>query len=138
MGNSLISATRPALAHFWTRDSRILLGGFFVTILLIAYVWWPLAVEYFAYVDWTGEWWRYVDWLLIGIFGFVSIAMTTGADITLRNARRPGSSQPGRSRVRESPGGYTIINAMNMEELPKGAQSCPIITSIRVNDAMSM
>lgn len=70
--------TRPKL---WTRDSSILLGGFFVTVILIIYIWWPLAVDYFAYVDWNGEWWRYIDWLLIGIFGFMSITIIARADL---------------------------------------------------------
>jgi hypothetical protein len=65
----------------WTRDSSILLGGFFITIFLIIYIWWPLAVEYFAYVDWNGAWWRYIDWLLIGIFAFMSITIITRANL---------------------------------------------------------
>jgi hypothetical protein len=48
-----MSSLRLALTKLWTRDSSILLGGFFVTVLLILYVWWPLAEEYFAYVDWS-------------------------------------------------------------------------------------
>ena len=76
-----MSSIRSGLARIWTRDSSILLGGFFVTILLIIYVWWPLAVEYFAYVDWKSEWWRYIDWLLIGIFGFMSITIITRANL---------------------------------------------------------
>jgi hypothetical protein len=67
--------------HLWTRDSSILLGGFFVTILLIMYIWWPLAEEYLAYVDWNGEWWRYIDWLLFGIFGFMSVTIISRADL---------------------------------------------------------
>jgi len=63
----------------WNRDSSILLGGFFVTVFLIVYVWWPLAEEYLAYVDWNGEWWRYMDWLLLGIFGFISITIIARA-----------------------------------------------------------
>src|SRR5688572_31053968 len=70
-----MSPIRTALTRIWTRDSSILLGGFFVTVILIIYIWWPLAEEYFAYVDWKGEWWRYIDWLLIGIFGFMSITI---------------------------------------------------------------
>jgi len=69
------------LKNVWTRDSSILLGGFFVTVILIIYVWWPLAVEYFAYVDWNGEWWRYIDWLLIGIFGFMSVTIMSRANL---------------------------------------------------------
>jgi hypothetical protein len=77
----LMSLLRRTLTKVWTRDSRILLGGFFVTIILIIYIWWPLAQEYVAYVDWEGEWWRYIDWLLIGIFGFMSLTIIARADI---------------------------------------------------------
>jgi len=76
-----MSVIRAALKHFWTRDSSILLGGFFVTIFLIIYVWQPLAEEYLKYVDWNGEWWRYMDWLLLGIFGFMSITIIARADL---------------------------------------------------------
>lgn len=76
-----MSSLRSGLARIWTRDSSILLGGFFITILLIIYIWWPLAVEYFAYVDWSGEWWRYIDWLLIGIFTFMSITIIARANL---------------------------------------------------------
>ena len=76
-----MSEVRTALMRLWTRDSSILLGGFFVTVILIIYIWWPLAEEYFAYVDWSGEWWRYMDWLLLGIFGFMSITIIARANI---------------------------------------------------------
>jgi len=76
-----MSPIRTALTKIWTRDSSILLGGFFVTVILIIYIWWPLAEEYFAYVDWYGEWWRYMDWLLLGIFGFMSITIITRANL---------------------------------------------------------
>ena len=66
---------------FWTRDSSILLGGFFVTIFLIVYIWWPLAEEYLAYVDWNGQWWLYMDWLLLGIFLFMSITIVARANL---------------------------------------------------------
>jgi hypothetical protein len=65
----------------WTRDSSILLGGFFVTIFLIAYIWWPLAEEYLAYVDWNGAWWLYMDWLLLGVFLFMSITIVARANL---------------------------------------------------------
>ena len=68
-------------ARLWTRDSSILLGGFFVTIFLIVYIWWPLAEEYLAYVDWNGAWWRYIDWLLLGIFGFMSLTIISRANL---------------------------------------------------------
>jgi hypothetical protein len=76
-----MSSLNTALTRIWTRDSSILLGGFFITLILILYIWWPLAEEYFSYVDWTGEWWRYIDWLLIGIFGFMSITIITRANL---------------------------------------------------------
>src|SRR5215211_7852568 len=76
-----MSSLRVALTKVWTRDSSILLGGFFVTVILIIYVWWPLAVEYFAYVDWNSDWWRYIDWLLIGIFIFMSITIIARANL---------------------------------------------------------
>ncbi len=67
--------------RFWTRDSSILLGGFFVTIFLIVYIWWPLAEEVLSYIDWNGPWWRYLDWLLFGIFGFMSLTIVVRADL---------------------------------------------------------
>ena len=38
----------------------------------------------------------------------------------------------------ESLTGYTVINAANMDEAEKIAQGCPMITSVRVYEAMSM
>lgn len=67
--------------NFWTRDSSILLGAFFVTIFLIVYIWWPLAEEYLSYIDWNGPWWRYIDWLLIGVFLFMSITIVARANL---------------------------------------------------------
>ncbi len=65
----------------WTRDSSILLGGFFVTIFLIVYIWWPLAEEVLSYIDWNGPWWLYMDWLLLGIFFFMSITIIARANL---------------------------------------------------------
>lgn len=76
-----MSSLRITVAKLWTRDSSILLGGFFVTIFLIVYIWWPLAEEYLKYVDWDGAWWRYMDWLLLGIFGFMSITIISYANL---------------------------------------------------------
>ncbi len=76
-----MSSLRLTLTKLWTRDSSILFGGFLVTVFLIVYIWWPLAEEYLKYVDWDGEWWRYMDWLLLGIFGFMSLTIIAGADI---------------------------------------------------------
>lgn len=76
-----MSSLRLALRKLWTRDSSILLGGFFVTIFLIVYIWWPLAAEVLAYIDWNGHWWLYIDWLLIGIFLFMSLTVVSRADL---------------------------------------------------------
>jgi hypothetical protein len=72
------SNSRP---RFWTRDSSILLGGFFLVVFLIVYIWWPLAEEVLSYIDWNGPWWRYLDWLLFGIFGFMSLTIVARADL---------------------------------------------------------
>ncbi|MEW6083690.1 MAG: hypothetical protein AB1607_03750 [Chloroflexota bacterium] len=76
-----MSELRHTLKQFWTRDSSILLGGFFVTIFLIVYIWRPLAEEYLKYVDWSGAWWRYMDWLLLGIFAFMSVTIIARANL---------------------------------------------------------
>jgi hypothetical protein len=71
---------RPPLLR-WTRSSTILLSGFFLVIFLIIYVWWPLAQEVLSYIDWSGPWWLYMDWLLIGLFLFMSLTIVLGADL---------------------------------------------------------
>jgi hypothetical protein len=76
---SLRLRLRTALG--WSRASSLLLGAFIFTILLIAYIWWPLAEEYLAYVDWNGAWWLYMDWLLIGIFLFMSLTIVAQANL---------------------------------------------------------
>lgn len=76
-----MSSLRQVLTKMWTRDSSILLGGFFITLFLIVYIWWPLAEEVLAYIDWSGPWWLYMDWLLIGIFLFMSLTVIARADL---------------------------------------------------------
>jgi hypothetical protein len=65
----------------WTRSSSVLLGGFFLICGLIVYIWWPLAQEAIAYVNWSGPWWLYMDWLLLGIFLFMSLTIIARADL---------------------------------------------------------
>ncbi len=65
----------------WTRASYYLLSAFLLTVFLIAYIWWPLAEELLAYVDWQGPWWLYMDWLLLGIFAVISLLIMSGADL---------------------------------------------------------
>ncbi len=76
-----MSRIRTAFKNLWTRDSSVLFGGFLLTIFLIIYIWWPLAEEYLAYVDWNGEWWHYMDWLLLGIFAFMSTTIMARANL---------------------------------------------------------
>ncbi len=65
----------------WNRSAAVLLSGFFLTIGLIVYVWWPLAEELLRTIDWHGPWWRTMDWLLIGLFLFMSLTIIARADL---------------------------------------------------------
>lgn len=65
----------------WTKHSTVLLGGFFLIVFLIVYIWWPLAEAAMAYINWDGPWWRYMDWLLLGIFLFMSLTIMSRADL---------------------------------------------------------
>jgi hypothetical protein len=65
----------------WTGASSVLLGGFFLIVFLITYIWWPLAEQVFAYVDWRGQWWLYFDWLLVGILLFMTLTIIARADL---------------------------------------------------------
>ena len=77
------SLFRHALVLFgWTRSSSVLLGGFFLICGLIVYVWWPLAQEALATVNWNGPWWQYMDWLLLGIFAFMSLTIIAHANLS--------------------------------------------------------
>jgi hypothetical protein len=67
----------------WSRHSSYLLSGFLLTCLLIAYIWWPLVEEYLAYIDGSLPWYYYVDWLLVGIFLFMSLTIMARADLKI-------------------------------------------------------
>jgi len=70
------------LAWFgWSRSSSVILGGFFLICGLIVYIWWPLAQEAFAYINWEGQWWLYMDWLLLAIFAFMSLTIMARANL---------------------------------------------------------
>jgi len=66
----------------WTKSSSVLLGSFFLICGLIVYIWWPLAKEAIAYIDWGGPWWLYMDWLLLGIFGFMTVTIIAHANLS--------------------------------------------------------
>lgn len=65
----------------WTRSSYYLMSAFLVVVFLIVYIWWPLAEEALAYIDWHGPWWLYFDWLLVAIFLAMSMLIMAGADL---------------------------------------------------------
>jgi len=52
-----------------------------LTVFVIVYMWWPLAQMVMSYINWQGDWWRYMDWLLVGIFLFMSLVIMAGADL---------------------------------------------------------
>lgn len=64
-----------------TRSSYTMLGFFLTTILLLAYVWWPLAREYLDQFDSSRPLWAQIDWLLIAIFLLMSLLIMVGADL---------------------------------------------------------
>jgi hypothetical protein len=65
----------------WTRHSYYLLSGFLLICGLIIYIWWPLAQDLLAYIDWHGPWWLTFDWLLVGIWLAMSLLIMAKADL---------------------------------------------------------
>jgi hypothetical protein len=70
----------------WNRASYLLLSLFFATIVVIGVVWWPLLDDYARSFDPRVAWWRQVDWLLLGVFGAMSLLIMARADLK-RDAR---------------------------------------------------
>jgi hypothetical protein len=65
----------------WTRSSSVLLGGFFLICGLITYLWWPLAKEVLTTINWHGPWWFFIDWLLLGVFSFMTLTIIAHANL---------------------------------------------------------
>ncbi len=65
----------------FNRHSSYLLSAFLLTCFLIVYIWWPLVEEYISYMDGRLPWYYYVDWLLLGIFAFMSLTIMARADL---------------------------------------------------------
>jgi|GEM_PF-4120765 len=64
------------------RSSGYLLGAFALLALMIGYVWWPLARSYLSYLSHGGgSLLQRIDWLFIGIFGFMSLLFVFAADL---------------------------------------------------------
>jgi len=77
----MITRIRSALG--FTRHSSYLMSAFLLICLLIVYIWWPLVEEYMAILrQYQGlPWYAYVDWLLLGIFAFMSLTIMARADL---------------------------------------------------------
>ncbi|MGC1376804.1 MAG: hypothetical protein WA821_11295 [Anaerolineales bacterium] len=65
----------------WTRHSYYLFSAFLLICVLIVYIWWPLVEEYLSYMNGRLPWYYYVDWLLLGIFAFMSLTIMARADL---------------------------------------------------------
>lgn len=83
MKNAILTPLRAALK--FNPHSTALLSGFLLTCFLIIYIWWPLAEEYWGYIRLYHEagypWYRLVDWLLLGIFAFMSVTIMARANL---------------------------------------------------------
>jgi len=73
--------TRLRTLFGFTRHSYYLMSAFVLICLLIVYIWWPLVEEYISYIDGSLPWYYYVDWLLLGIFLFMSLTIMARADL---------------------------------------------------------
>ena len=65
----------------WNRTSAALLSGFLLLVLLILYIWWPLAEQYLQTYDPRYPFWLQVDWLLLAIFAVMSLLITSRPDL---------------------------------------------------------
>lgn len=72
---------RLAAVMGWNRTSYALLSGFFLLLVVIAYAWWPLVVEYWSTYNPAYPLWVQLDWLLLGNFFAMSLLIMAGADL---------------------------------------------------------
>jgi len=64
-----------------TSSSGYMISAFSLLLLLIGYVWWPLAKTYLSYIAAGGNFWARFDWLLLGIFSTMSVLIMLGANL---------------------------------------------------------
>ena len=64
-----------------TRSGFWLLGVFFLILVLIGYVWWPLLKAYIETYNPDYPLWMQIDWLLIGVFLLMSFLLLIQADL---------------------------------------------------------
>src|SRR3989304_617714 len=80
-----MSAPSPSLVWHarlgWTRASYLLVSLLFASIVVIGIVWWPLLDDYVGSFDPRVAWWRQVDWLLLGVFGVMTVLIMARADV---------------------------------------------------------
>ena len=80
-----MTAPSPSLAWQarlgFNRASYLFLSLFFVLIVVIGAVWWPLLDDYIGSFDPRLAWWRQVDWLLLGVFFAMSLLIMVRADV---------------------------------------------------------
>jgi hypothetical protein len=67
----------------WNRASYVLMSLFALLVLVIVVVWWPLARDYVATADPRYPLWQQLDWLLVGIFGAMSLLIMARPDLRL-------------------------------------------------------
>ncbi|HRE28011.1 MAG TPA: hypothetical protein PK954_15330 [Anaerolineales bacterium] len=79
--------TRPGImreiADFlgWNRTSYAFFGAFCLLAFLIGYVWWPLLSDYLATFNPAYPWYAQFDWLLLGIFAFMTLLIMMRPDV---------------------------------------------------------
>lgn len=71
----------PLKKFRWSGSSTLFLSVILSVIALVIIVWWPLVEDYARYFDPRFPLWMQIDWLLVGIFLFMSILITIGADL---------------------------------------------------------
>ena len=60
----------------------LVLSLFWCSVILIVIVWWPLAQEQLALIDWSRPLLGQLDWLLLGIFAAMSVLiLVTGVQL---------------------------------------------------------
>ena len=65
----------------WNLSSLVLFSGFVLAITLVVVNWRQWVDLYLSYIDWHGDWWHQIDWLLISIFIFMLIMILCGANL---------------------------------------------------------
>ncbi len=79
-----IAAPSTARSRSWLKrfaNRYLVLSLFWCSVLLIVIVWWPLAQEQLALIDWSRPLWGQLDGLLFGIFAGMSLLILIGSDL---------------------------------------------------------